>query len=343
LEAALGYEFISPEQVDDFWQKHVHPEDWKRICDNRQALFDDPSAYYWEDEYRFIKPDGTYAIVYDRAYISRDKEGKAIRMIGASRDITRLKENEIQLKALNEKLEKRAKELAVSNQELEQFAYVASHDLQEPLRMVTSFLNQIEKKYNDLLDEKGKKYVFFAVDGARRMRQMILDLLEFSRAGKIDSNDDKADLDAVVKEILELHQQKIEETHAQISIDHLPVIAAPKIALRQIFQNLISNSLKYCRLNNDIRPRISVTATDHNDYWQFNVSDNGIGIEPQYFEKIFVIFQRLHDRSEYSGTGIGLAITKKIIENLGGKIWVESETDKGSSFFFTIPKKNLPS
>jgi PAS domain S-box-containing protein len=340
LEAALGYEFIPPQQVDDFWQKHVHPEDWKRICDNRQALFDNPSEYYWEDEYRFLKPDGTYALVYDRGYVSRDKEGKAIRMIGASRDITKLKENEIQLKALNEKLEKRAKELVVSNQELEQFAYVASHDLQEPLRMVTSFLNQIEKKYNDLLDEKGKKYVFFAVDGAKRMRQMILDLLEFSRAGKIESNDDKADLNAVVKEILELHQQKIKETHAEISIDHLPVIAAPKIALRQVFQNLISNSLKYSRLNNGIRPKISVTATDYSDYWQFNVSDNGIGIESQYFDKIFVIFQRLHDRSEYSGTGIGLAITKKIIENLGGKIWVESEMDKGSSFFFTVPKKN---
>jgi light-regulated signal transduction histidine kinase (bacteriophytochrome) len=116
-------------------------------------------------------------------------------------------------------------------------------------------------------------------------------------------------------------------------------MAASKIALRQVFQNLISNSLKYSRLNNGIAPKISVVATDHSDYWQFNDTDNGIGIEPQYFDKIFVIFQRLHDRSEYSGTGIGLAITKKIIENLGGKIWVESEMDKGSSFFFTVPKK----
>ena len=149
----------------------------------------------------------------------------------------------------------------------------------------------------------------------------------------------KTDLNAVVAEILELHQQKIEETHAEISVDHLPVVAAPKIALRQVFQNLISNSLKYSSLNNGIRPKISVAATDHSDYWQFSVIDNGIGIEPAYFDKIFVIFQRLHDRSEYSGTGIGLAITKKIIENLGGKIWVESEMDKGSSFFFTVPKK----
>jgi PAS domain S-box-containing protein len=339
LEAALGYEFIPPEEVDSFWRNHVDPEDWKRICNNRQALFNNPSEYYWEDEYGFLKPDGTYAIVYDRAYISRDKEGKAIRMIGASRDITKLKENECQLKALNEKLEKRAKELIVSNQELEQFAYVASHDLQEPLRMVTSFLSQIEKKYSDLLDEKGKKYIFFAVDGAKRMRQMILDLLEFSRAGKNESNDERVNLNAVVKEILDLHQQKIKETHAQISFENLPVIAAPKTALRQVFQNLISNGLKYSRLNHGIRPKISIAATEESEYWRFRVNDNGIGIELQYFEKIFIIFQRLHDKNEYSGTGIGLAITKKIIENLGGKIWVESEVDKGSSFFFTVPKE----
>jgi light-regulated signal transduction histidine kinase (bacteriophytochrome) len=164
-------------------------------------------------------------------------------------------------------------------------------------------------------------------------------LLEFSRAGKNESNDERVNLNAVVKEILDLHQQKIKETHAQISFENLPVIAAPKTALRQVFQNLISNGLKYSRLNHGIRPKISIAATEESEYWQFRVIDNGIGIEPQYFEKIFIIFQRLHDKSEYSGTGIGLAITKKIIENLGGEIWVESEMGKGSSFFFTVPKK----
>lgn len=338
LESTLGYEVSGPDEGNAFWDEHVNTEDWKRISENRKQLFDNPAENYWEDEYRFLKPDGTYAIIFDRAYISRDETGKAIRMIGASRDVTKLRESEFQLKALNEKLEKRAKELVASNEELEQFAYVASHDLQEPLRMVTNFLSQIEKKYNDLLDEKGKTYIHFAVDGAKRMRQMILDLLEFSRAGRIDSKYENVNLDLLVKDILDLHQKKIQETGARVSVGQLPVIAAPKTALRQVFQNLINNSLKYSHSTNGAIPQISISAKDNNDHWQFEVTDNGIGIDAQYFEKIFVIFQRLHDRSEYSGTGIGLAISKKIIENMGGKIWVESEPGKGSSFFFTIAK-----
>jgi light-regulated signal transduction histidine kinase (bacteriophytochrome) len=137
-----------------------------------------------------------------------------------------------------------------------------------------------------------------------------------------------------------LHQKKIEETDARVIIGELPVITAPKTALRQVFQNLINNSLKYSHSKNGAIPQISISAKDKNDHWQFEVKDNGIGIEPQYFDKIFVIFQRLHDRSEYTGTGIGLAISKKIIENMGGKIWVESEPGNGSSFFFTVPKKS---
>ncbi|MEO8823061.1 MAG: PAS domain-containing protein [Ginsengibacter sp.] len=341
LESALGYHDISPEEVDDFWKNHMQPEDWKRISENRNTLFKDPNENYWEGEYRFLKPDGSYAFIYDRGYITRDNEGKPIRMIGASRDITKIKESELQLKALNEKLEQRAKDLVISNQELEQFAYVASHDLQEPLRMVTNFLSQIEKKYNDILDEKGKTYIYFAVDGAKRMRQMILDLLEFSRAGRIDNTSEKVNLKLLVEDILELHQKKIEETMAKITVGELPEIAAPKAGLRRVFQNLISNSLKYSQLKNGVVPQISITSKDCNDHWQFEVKDNGIGIDAEYFEKIFVIFQRLHDKSEYSGTGIGLAITKKIIENLGGMIWVESETGSGSSFYFTISKKPI--
>jgi light-regulated signal transduction histidine kinase (bacteriophytochrome) len=268
----------------------------------------------------------------------RNKEGEAVRMIGASRDISKIKENEVQLKALNEKLEIRAKELVISNQELEQFAYVASHDLQEPLRMVTNFLTQIEKKYNDLLDEKGKTYIYFAVDGAKRMRQMILDLLEFSRAGRLDNIPEEVNLDLLVKDILNLHQRKIEETRAKVKVGKLPVVAASQTALRQVFQNLISNSLKYNQLKNGILPQISISSKESGDHWQFEVKDNGIGIEKEYFEKVFIIFQRLHDRSEYSGTGLGLAITRKIVENLQGKIWIESEVGKGTSFFFTIRK-----
>ncbi len=339
LENMLGYKDVSPFDVDNFWQSHVFPDDWKKISEGLKLLFENPNENYWEDEYGFLKPDGSYASIYDRGYVIRDKNGKAIRMIGASRDISKLKESEIQLKLLNEQLEERAKELVASNQELEQFAYVASHDLQEPLRMVTSFLTQVEKKYNDLLDEKGKTYIYFAVDGAKRMRQMILDLLEFSRAGRIVGEAEQIDLNDLLKDILDLHQKQIEETKAIVKINKLPTVAVAKTSIRQVFQNLISNSLKYNKLKEGVIPQVSVSVKDINDYWQFEVKDNGIGIDSQYFDKIFIIFQRLHDRSEYSGTGIGLSITKKIIENLEGTIWIESEIGKGTSFFFTIPKK----
>jgi len=339
LESLLGYQHISALEVDSFWQSHVHPEDWKRITKSRDLLFENPNENYWEDEYRFLKPDGSYATIYDRGYIIRDNNGKAIRMIGASRDISKLKESEIQLKLLNNQLEARAKELVASNQELEQFAYVASHDLQEPLRMVSNFLTQIEKKYNDILDEKGKTYIHFAVDGAKRMRQMILDLLEFSRAGRNVDRPEEVDLNVFVKDLLNLYQKQIEETKAIVNISDLPTLAVPKTGIRQVFQNLISNSLKYNQLKKGVIPEISIYTKDFETHWRFEVKDNGIGIDSQYFEKIFIIFQRLHDRSEYSGTGIGLAITKKIVENFGGTIWIESEIGKGSSFFFTIPKE----
>jgi light-regulated signal transduction histidine kinase (bacteriophytochrome) len=263
-------------------------------------------------------------------------------MIGASRDISKLKESEIQLKTLNNQLEARAKELVASNQELEQFAYVASHDLQEPLRMVSNFLTQIEKKYNDILDEKGKTYIHFAVDGAKRMRLMILDLLEFSRAGRNVDRPEEVDLNVLVKDILNMYQKQIEETKAIVNISDLPTLAIPKTGIRQVFQNLISNSLKYNQLKKGVIPQVSISTKHFETDWQFEVKDNGIGIDSQYFEKIFIIFQRLHDRSEYSGTGIGLAITKKIIENFGGTIWIESEIGKGTSFFFTIPKEVIP-
>jgi light-regulated signal transduction histidine kinase (bacteriophytochrome) len=266
----------------------------------------------------------------------RDASGKAIRLIGASQDITKLKENEIRLNQLNEDLLLKAKELANSNAELEQFAYVASHDLQEPLRMVTGFLTQIEKKYASIIDETGKKYIDFAVDGAKRMRQIILDLLEFSRIGRNEGNKELLDLNVLVNEIIILAQKQIDEKTAVIKLQQLPVLPVYKAPLRQVFQNLIGNALKYSR--SGIPPRISIAAKELEEYWKFSVSDNGIGISNEYFEKIFIIFQRLHNKDEFSGTGIGLAVTKKVIDNHGGKIWVESEEGKGSTFYFTIKK-----
>lgn len=252
------------------------------------------------------------------------------------KDVTERKLSEIRLRELNESIRKHVKELAVSNAELEQFAYVASHDLQEPLRMVTSFLTQIEKKYGNVIDDNGKKYIGFAVDGARRMRQIILDLLEFSKVGKTEDTQEDLNLNDLLSEILVLCRKQIAEKNAMIHAGKLPVIRAYKTPLRQVFQNLISNALKYSQQG--IPAQIHISAIEFKNYWQFIVSDNGIGIRKEYFDKIFVIFQRLHNKDDYPGTGMGLAVTKKIIENQGGKIWVESEEGKGSKFYFTIIK-----
>jgi PAS domain S-box-containing protein len=251
------------------------------------------------------------------------------------RDITERKSWETQLLQLNQNLQRQTHEMAAINKELEQFAYVASHDLQEPLRMVTSFITLLQKKYDHLFDEKGKKYIYFAVDGASRMRQMILDLLEFSKIGRNDELKEHVDLNEIVEEIQILYNSKIEEQKAIILTEKLPILQSYKSPIRQVFQNIISNSLKYSNQNKPCL--IEIHAKEVDNYWEFSIKDNGIGIGKDYFDKIFVIFQRLHTKEVYSGNGMGLSVTKKIIENLNGKIWVESVEGEGSVFFFTIP------
>lgn len=253
------------------------------------------------------------------------------------KDITERKIGEVKLLELHKELEKHLKVLAISNAELEQFAYVASHDLQEPLRMVTSFLTLLEKKYADVLDDKAKLYIHFAVDGAKRMRQIILDLLDFSRVGKTEERLEEIDFNEVIEEILSLYKKNIKEKKAKIDLEVMPVMHAFRSPVRQVFQNLISNGLKYQPKGQS--PHITITSRECDSHWQFSVKDNGIGIDQQYFDKIFIIFQRLHNREDYSGTGMGLAITRKIVENLGGEIWVESEEGKGSTFYFSIAKQ----
>lgn len=250
------------------------------------------------------------------------------------KDITERKLSQIELNELHYNLQKTARNLAVSNGELEQFAYIASHDLQEPLRMITGFLTQLEKKYSDIIDEKGKQYIYFAVDGAKRMRQIILDLLHFSRVGKFEGKAEDVDTNKVVKEILSLYKKKIEKTKAIIHFDKLPVVHTFKSPLTQVIQNLISNALKYQKPGQ--QPVIKIAAKELAAHWQFSVQDNGIGIDSDSYDRIFIIFQRLHPKDEYSGTGIGLAIVKKIVEGMGGGIWVESRKGEGSTFFFTI-------
>jgi len=252
------------------------------------------------------------------------------------KDITERKHIEQQLKELNENLLRQAKELEVSNKELEQFAYVASHDLQEPLRMITGFLALIEKKYSEVLDDRGKKYIYYAIDGAKRMRQIILDLLEFSRLSNMEEEIEQVDLNEILKEVLVLNRKVISEKKAKLIFEELPTLKAVKVSMLLLFQNLVSNGLKYQR--EETRPIISIEAQEVGNFWQFVVRDNGIGIDQNYFDKIFVIFQRLNRKEEFEGTGMGLAICKKIVESMGGKIWVESIKNEGTTFYFTLPK-----
>lgn len=237
-------------------------------------------------------------------------------------------------KKLNEDLRRQTHELKISNAELEQFAYVASHDLQEPLRMITSFMTKLEERYAAQLDERARKYIDFAVDGASRMRQNILGLLQYSRVGKGDAQPEEIDLNEVMHEVCLLHQNDITESRAQINVDPLPVVHNYMAPVVQLFNNLVSNSLKYRKP--DVPPVIQVSAKQEGNYWQIAIRDNGIGIEQEYLQKVFVIFQRLVPKEQYDGTGIGLAVVKKIVENLGGKVWVESVPGEGSTFYFTI-------
>ncbi len=233
-------------------------------------------------------------------------------------------------KLLNDTLD----ELKRSNTELEQFAYVASHDLQEPLRMVSSFTQLLERKYKDSLDAEGLEYINFAVDGAQRMQLLINDLLAYSRVHTKGEKFEDVQLDKVFDDVLFNMEIPIEENNAIITTESLPVISADYSQMVQVFQNLISNAIKY---RGQETPQIHVSSQKQDYHWQFSVKDNGIGINPDYYEQVFQIFRRLHTRDEYEGTGIGLAITKRIIERHDGNIWLESKPGEGSIFYFTIP------
>lgn len=332
----FGYELTKPYGNLGVWKNYVHPEDYQKASDLAKRMKLDTTVTSYSSEYRFLRKDGTYANVIDRIRILRDEKGIPIRILGALQDVTENKKYEASLEKLNQNLKKQAIELSRYNEELEQFAYVVSHDLQEPLRMISSFLILLEKKYNPIIDDTGKKYIHFAVDGAKRMRQIILDLLDFSRVGRSDEELEIIDLNGLIEGVKTVFRQEIERKNAEIISDNLPTIKNYKILIEQLFQNLIGNALKYQKEGN--KPIIKISYEDQDKFYKFIIEDNGIGIDPEYFDKIFVIFQRLHGKSEYKGTGIGLALVKKIIDNLNGQIWVESKLDHGTKFIFTIKK-----
>ena len=263
---------------------------------------------------------------------SFDKMTQDLKLTTASRDelnmeITERSKKEEQLKQLTEELKR-------SNKDLEQFAYVASHDLQEPLRAVSGFVDLLKMRLGASLDEKNQEYMNFAVEGVMRMQSLIQGLLEYSRISNSDKKIEQTDSKAALEQAIVYLQTSIKESGAKIIADGLPTVSFDARQLAQLFQNLIGNAIKF---RGETTPEIHISASRHDSAWQFSVADNGIGIEPQYANRIFLIFQRLHTRKTYPGTGIGLAVCKKIVERHNGKIWVEPKAGCGSTFYFTIP------
>lgn len=236
--------------------------------------------------------------------------------------------------AVERQLRQLTTNLQRSNQELEQFAYVASHDLQEPLRAVTSYTQLLAKRYQGNLDDRADKYIGYIVDGATRMQQLIQDLLTYSRVGRYELKLEATDCNGIVEQVLRNLQVAIAENAGRVICGDLPTINADSSQIGQLFQNIIGNAIKYHGVES---PEVHISATRQEHKWLFAFRDNGIGIDPQYFDRIFVLFQRLHTRQEYAGTGIGLALCKKIIERHHGEIWVESELGKGTTFYLTLP------
>lgn len=444
------------------WIQLVHPEDKQRVSDFIREKLNDPGTESWENEFRCYRYTGEIAYLYDRGYIIRDENKKAIRMVGATSDITERKKAEIQLHKSEERyrqivetaeegiwmideanktnfvnkrlceifgytpgemmgketfyfmdeegkkivaaaMEKRRqgiseshdfkfitkdgkviwthlsnspvlddkgkymgslamvtditqrkldeehlqksemklvlknKELEQKNKELEQFAYVASHDLQEPLRTTSSFVELFQQQYQGKLDERADKYLTYIAQASERMKVFITDLLEYSRIGS-KKEMQQIDCNILLNEVLADLDTTIHETGAEIKTGSLPVIRGYQTEIRQLFQNLTFNAIKFRQKN--IAPRIMISARKEKDNWQFAITDNGIGIAEEHNERIFVIFQRLHTRNEYKGSGIGLSHCKEIVELHKGKIWLESEVGKGTTFYFTIPQKN---
>jgi PAS domain S-box-containing protein len=324
----FGYRKESNKDNNEFWKKIIHPDDLAAVQKNLKNFLGGTEKF-WSQEFRVKKESGEYAHVLDKGYIIRDEDGKAIRMIGATKDITAWKESELQIIQTNEKL-------TSANEELKAFAALASHDLREPLRMISSFMDLLDKKYGDNLDDKARQYIHYAKDGAKRLTLMINDLLDYSKAGFDLNQLEKINLNQLVQEVLDLKSDIIRSSNATIIYNGLPTVMGIKVPLKTLFQNLIGNALKYRSMER--YPQIAILAEDLGDYWKFIIEDNGIGIDPHSLEDIFGIMKRLHTAEKYPGTGMGLATCRKIVTQFHGKIWAESTPGDGSKLIFTLKK-----
>lgn len=306
------------------WKYTLHPEDVQETIDIWEVCINTGKPY--QREYRYRKAsDGKYYWFIARALPVLNENNEIIKWFGTCTEIEEQKQTE--------------QKLANANEELERFNYIASHDLQSPLRTIASYSRLLQNRYTDKLDESANDFMEIIIKASISMKTLIDDLLNFSKVGKYEIVYKQVNLNKIIEEVIELNKTFIEENNALISYQELPVIMAEHTQIFQIFQNLISNGLKYRKEN--VNPSINISAERLENKWIFTITDNGIGIESQYFKRIFEPFKRLHNSNEYLGSGIGLATVKKIIELYGGKIWVESELNSGSTFFFTIPFKEL--
>jgi PAS domain S-box-containing protein len=316
--------------IKDYPLRFIHPEDqpvyYKQIEENKNKT-DAPDFMQLEE--RALRQDGKDMYVSCRMKVFKDAHGRSSRLLGVTQDVT-------VHKRIQSELAQRAEELACSNAELEQFVYVASHDLQEPLRMVASYTELLARRYKGKLGSDADEFIAFAVDGANRMKRLIDDLLSYSRVGTRGKPPQPTNSESAFQQAISNLSFAIEEKNAVVSADELPLVMADESQLIQLFQNLIANAIKF---QDSKTPQVHVSAELNGREWVFSVKDNGIGIEPEYFSRIFLIFQRLHKKTEYPGTGIGLAVCKRIVERHGGRIWVESAFGAGSTFYFTFPIK----
>lgn len=284
--------------------------------------------------------EGERKILHNYSIPIRDGQRALTGVVVVTEDVTEATEAQEQVREAKEAAERTAAELARSNQDLEQFAYVASHDLQEPLRMIRGYLELLSERYKGQIDEKADKYIGYAVDGAGRMSGLIRDLLSFSRVNTRGETFGSVPCEEALDYALRNLERSIETSGAKVTHESLPLVSGDKTQLAQLFQNLVGNAIKF--RSSERSPEIHIAVRLENGQWLFQVRDNGIGFEQQYEGKIFKIFQRLHDRGQYPGTGIGLAICRRIVERHGGQIWAAGEPGQGATFFFTIPERGIP-
>jgi PAS domain S-box-containing protein len=312
----------------------IHPDDRQRIDQSVKDTLERGVPY--DIEYRVVWPDSSVHWIAAKGRAHRSPEGVAVHMQGIVMDVTESKVAQ-EAQKHDEARERRSVELKRSNDELQQFAYIAAHDLQEPLRMVASYTQLLAKRYKGRLDSDADEFIAYAVDGAHRMQLLIGDLLAYCRVGTKGKELRETSSEAALEQALLNLQGAIQEGGGVVTHDPLPTVLADGAQLVQLFQNVVGNAIKY---HGAELPRVHVSAKKNGGKeWIFSMRDNGLGIDPKYFEKIFVMFQRLHGREEFSGTGIGLTVCKKIAERHGGRMWVESEPGKGSTFYLALPER----